>query len=72
MGDYPNTITIKSDGNILKKESVITSGQGNNLKVTGIRYEYVKSITKLGKHLTLSLDELKTMSSKEIAIFDYE
>jgi hypothetical protein len=68
---YPHTITIKSDGNVLEKQQVISNKVKGIETVTAIQYRYTKSITKMDKTLTLSLDEINTLESKETTIFTY-
>ncbi len=69
--EYPKKITFRSDDNVMEKETVITGGKGAEQKVTAIRYEYTKSVTKLGKFLTLSLEEIKILKSKGQCLFEY-
>jgi hypothetical protein len=69
--DYPNKITFRSDDNVMEKETVITGGKGAEAKVTAIRYEYTKSATKLGKHLTLSIAEIATLKNTGQCQFEY-
>lgn len=66
ISKFPETITFKSDKNVLVLDSVILIDKKNKTEA-GI-YTYTKSITKKGLQVTLKLDFINSLNENKMIV----
>lgn len=67
---YANKITIPTDGNELTLVGIIKNIPERKDASQKIRYQYTKSLTKLGMFLDLTEKEYEDLIRKKIGIYE--